>query len=164
VAPSYSLAAGLADIGVLSDAADTAGLQLRPFAIDRLVAIVPSTHELVAQKLVSFEAVSRGNFVGLLSGALQTYIDGQATKMGIRLKVRVRMPTFEGICRMVANDVGFGIVPETVARRCRRSMKISSVRLADGWATRHLVVGIRAEGDLAPAARELAEYLPSDRR
>jgi DNA-binding transcriptional LysR family regulator len=126
-----------------------------------LVAIVPRTHELAVQKHVGFEAVARGNFVGLPSGALQTFVDLQATKTGVSLTTRVRMPTFEGVCRMVASGVGFGIVPETIARRCQRSMKIASVRLTDGWATRRLVVCVRDAGDLAPPARELFDYLGS---
>lgn len=158
------IAAGLAEIGILSNAVDTAGLHLRPFAIDRLVVVVPSTHELAGQKRVHLDAVSQADFIGLTHGALQKHIDTEAAKMGVRLKTRVRMRTFEGICRMAANGVGFGIVPATAARRCRRSMKISSVRLADSWATRHLVVCTRAEQDLAPPTRDLAAYLASTKK
>lgn len=158
------VAAGLADIGILSDAVDTAGLELRPFAVDRLVMVMPATHSLAQQSSVLFSAIAHGDFVGLTQGALQTHIEAQATKMGVTLKTRVRMPTFEGICRMAADGVGFGIVPETAARRCRRSMKISSVRLADKWATRHLAICTRAEEDMTRAARELAAYLASSRK
>jgi DNA-binding transcriptional LysR family regulator len=156
-----AIGAGLADIGVLSDAVDTAGLQLRPFAVDRLAVVVAASDALAGRKTVSFDAMAHRDFVGLTSGAFQAHIDGHAERMGLGLKVRVRMRSFDGVCRMAASGVGFGIVPEVAARRCRRSMRIAAVRLTDGWATRRLAVCFRAEEELGAAARELVGYLAS---
>jgi DNA-binding transcriptional LysR family regulator len=81
--------------------------------------------------------------------------------MGIKLKTRVRLRTFEGICQMAADGVGLGIVPETAARRCGRSTKIAAIRLADDWATRRLSVCIRSGEELTAPARDLFEHLAS---
>lgn len=156
-----AVSAGLAEIGILSDAVDTSGLELRPFVIDRLVVVVPREHPLAAKKRVAFSDILNEHFVGLAGGALQDHIDFRAARSGIKLKVRVRVRTFEGICHMVAAGVGFGIMPETAARRCGRSTKISSVRLADDWATRRLSVCVRSEEELTPPARDLFEHLAS---
>jgi len=155
------VAAGLAEIGILSDAADTAGLLLRPFTIDRLVVLVPPDHPLAESKRVGFADILHQQFVGLAGGALQEHIDVQAARLGVKLKFRVRMRTFEGICHMAAGGVGLGIVPETAAQRCRRSAKITAVRLTDDWATRRLSVCVRSEEELTPPARDLFEYLAS---
>lgn len=156
-----AVSAGLAEIGILSDAVDTAGLQLRPFAIDRLVVVMPRDHALAANKRIAFASILHHHFIGLTGGALQDHIDAQAARMGVRLKMRVRMRTFEGICRMAAEGVGLGIVPETAARRCSRPMRIASVRLADEWATRRLSICVRSEVELTPPARDLTEHLAS---
>jgi molybdate transport repressor ModE-like protein len=155
-----SVAAGLADIGIISDAVDAGGLQLLPFALDRLVLVTPANYPLAEAKHVAFKDVVRQEFIGLTAGsALQEHIAGHAVRLGHPLKFRIRVRTFEGICRMVAGNAGIGIVPETAAKRCRRSMALRSAKLSDDWATRRLSLCIRAIDELSPFARDLAEHL-----
>ncbi|MGV1790058.1 LysR family transcriptional regulator [Rhizobium sp. A37_96] len=154
-----AVSAGHADIGILSDAVDTSGLILRPFAIDRLVVVVSRDHALAATKQIAFADVLHEHFIGLAGGALQDHIDARAARLGARLKMRVRMRTFEGICDMAGHGVGLGIVPETAARRCGRSAKIAALRLTDSWATRRLSICTRSLDDLPSPARDLFEHL-----
>lgn len=154
-----AVTSGLAEIGILSDAVDTSGLTLQPFAVDRLVVIAPHDHPLAARRRVAFAEIVPEQVVGLAGGALQEHIDAQAARIGARLRMRVRMPGFDGICQMVAAGVGLGIVPETAARRCGRSLKLARLRLADAWATRRLAVCVHREGNLTPPARALFAFL-----
>lgn len=155
-----AVAGGLSEIGIISDAVDPGGLSLLPFAVDRLVLVTAPNDPLGAAKALPFGDAAGREFIGLTAGSpLQDHIDEQAARLGRPLKFRVRVRTFEGICRMAAQGVGVGIVSETAARRCRRSMKIRSVRLTDAWATRRLMVCMRSSGDLSPHARALAEHL-----
>jgi DNA-binding transcriptional LysR family regulator len=154
-----AIAAGLADIGILSEAADPGGLVLRPFAIDRLVVVYPRGHRLAKRRSVAFAEIANDRFVGLARGALQDHIDAQAARLGVRLKTRVRVRTFEAICAMASAGVGIGILPEAAARRCRGDAKLSLARLSDPWATRRLSVCIRAEQELTPPARDLYHHL-----
>ena len=85
----------------------------------------------------------------------------QAGQLGTKLKLRVALRSFEGICRMASEGVGVGIVPETAARRLRRSARIAMARLQDGWATRELSVCVRSEAELTAPARSLFEHLTS---
>jgi DNA-binding transcriptional LysR family regulator len=156
-----ALSIGLTDIGIVTDTVSTDGLRIRPFAVDQLVVVAPSDHPLAGRKQVLFADIVHENFIGLAEGALQENLDERALIAGSRLKTRIRTRTFEGICRMTADGVGLGIVPATTARNCRRFMKIASVRLADDWATRRFSVCTRAEEDIAPSARALAEHLIS---
>src|SRR3546814_1823454 len=86
-------------------------------------------------------------------------VEGQAARVGVMLKVRARVGTFGGLCRIVAHGVGVGIVPDTAARRARRSAPIAIVRLTDDWATRRLMLCTRPDADLAPPARALLDHL-----
>jgi len=157
-----SIVAGFAEIGVLSDAVDTSGLRLRPFAIDRLVVVTPRDHPLAATARVRFTDLIDQHFVGLAASALQDHIDARAAMIGARLKLRVKVRTFDGICRMVSEGAGIGIVPDSAARRCKRSASIGVVRLAEEWAIRPLSVCVRAEDELTPPARSLFEHLTSN--
>jgi DNA-binding transcriptional LysR family regulator len=99
-------------------------------------------------------------FVGLSAGSpLQDFLGDKAARAGQPCSFRVRTPTFEGICQMVAQDVGIGIVPHTAAVRWRRSMAIQSIKLTDAWATRRLSLGMLQLEALTPHARELVRHL-----
>jgi DNA-binding transcriptional LysR family regulator len=156
-----AISGGLAELGILSSAVDTGVLELRPFAIDRLVVVASRDHYLFTAQSVSFADILPLEFVGLAGGALQDHIDAQAAKAGTKLRTRIRLRTFEGVCRLVGEGVGLGIVPETAARRCRRSMAIGSVRLNDQWATRRLSICFRSEEELTLSARNLMSHLMS---
>jgi DNA-binding transcriptional LysR family regulator len=155
-----AVAGGSADIGVITDAVDHGNLELRPFAIDRLVLVVARSHPWADHRRMAFADVAGQEFVGLSAGSpLQDYLGDHAARAGHALAFRIRLRTFEGVCRMVAQGVGVGIVPETAARKYRRTMPIHSIHLTDGWATRHLAICARRFDDLLPQARELVEHL-----
>jgi DNA-binding transcriptional LysR family regulator len=155
-----AVAGGLADIGIISDAVDCGVLQLLPFAIDRLVVIVPRTNPLAQHRHIAFQDIVGHEFVGLSVGSpLQDWLGEHALRSGQALSFRIRMRSFEGICRMVEHNVGFGIVPETAARKYQRSMAIRSIRLSDAWATRQLSLCMRDRASLSLQARELVDHL-----
>lgn len=158
-----SVAAGFAEIGVLSNAVETGALILRPFAVDRLVVVASRHHPLANERQVHLADVIGDRFVGLTSGALQDHIDAQVSRLGAKLKIRVRLRSFDGICRMAGAGVGIGIVPETAARRCQRSTQIATIRLRDPWATRQLSLCIRDADDLTPSAKALFAHLATQR-
>ncbi|MGQ4274040.1 LysR family transcriptional regulator [Terrihabitans sp. B22-R8] len=153
------LAAGFAEIGILSDASGPDGLVMRPFALDRLVLVTSRDHRLGRMAELRFADVLDQHFVTLTEGALRQHIDMQAARLGAKLKIRVALRGFDGICRMAGEGVGVGIVPEAAARRWKRSAGIAIVRLQDDWATRRLSVCVRDEADLTSVARSLFGHL-----
>jgi DNA-binding transcriptional LysR family regulator len=154
-----SIEGGFAEIGVLSSAVETGDLILRPFAIDRLVLVTSRQHPLAREGLVRFADLLGHHFIGLTGGALQDHIEAQALRASAKLKIRIRLASFHGVCRMAGAAAGIGIVPEAAAKRYRRSAGISIVRLRDDWATRHLSLCIRSEDDLTSPARGLFDHL-----
>lgn len=157
-----AISGGLADIGIISDAAETTGLHLIPFTIDRLVAAVAKDHPLAQARQIGFTDLLEHPFVGLAEGsALQEHIEAQAARIGRRMNYRLRVRSFEGVCCLAAQNIGVGIVPQTAARRCRRTMAITALKLSDRWATRRLSICLRPNDDLSPLARHLVEHLAS---
>ena len=180
--PSHAIveavAAGLADFGIVADAADgggigqggigqggigQGGLETLPFRIDRLVLAVPRGHPLARRRRIAFAEVLGEDFVGLAPGsALQEHLGRHAARAGRALKLRVRLGGFDAVCRMVEQGVGLAVVPQTAARRCRRSMVIRAVPLSDPWALRQLTICVRRLDALPAHARRLVEHLAKD--
>jgi molybdate transport repressor ModE-like protein len=153
------VASGFADLGVLSEAVDLHGLELYPFAVDRLVAVVPRERFLDSRDRISFVDLTDQHFVGLSNGALQEHVDIQASLLGAPLKYRAKLPTLDGVCRMVAEGAGVAIVPKKTAVRLRRSLKLAVILLSDPWATRRLSICTSIERELTPLAEGLIEHL-----
>jgi molybdate transport repressor ModE-like protein len=156
-----AIAAGRADIGIIAGTVDPAAeLETFPFAENLLVLVVPRGHVLSGRRKISFSLALQHDFVGLGAGsALQEYVNQQAQRAAQRLKVRVRLSSFDLICHMVESGIGIAVVPEAAARRWQRSMSIRVIPLTDAWAVRHLRTCVRSLKSLPPHARRLVEFL-----
>jgi DNA-binding transcriptional LysR family regulator len=152
---------GIADIGIVADTVDTAGLEIFPFRPDRLVLVTARDHALMAAAgKIDFAQALAYDFVGLAgNSAMQQYLNTHATRAGKPFRYRVRLRSFEAICRMVETGVGIAIVPETAARRCQRSMRIQRKRLSDAWATRTLNICVRRWDELPSYTKQLIEEI-----
>jgi DNA-binding transcriptional LysR family regulator len=148
------------DIGMVSDAADLEGLERFVFRPDPLVLVVPRDHGLASRSILSLAEVADHAFVGLAEGsALQEHITRHARRLGKRLSYRIRLRSFESICRMVGAGIGVGIVPQAVAVRCARSAKIKRLALTDAWAARNLVVCVRRLDVLPAHVQQLIRHV-----
>jgi DNA-binding transcriptional LysR family regulator len=155
-----AISGGHADLGIVSDAVDHGGLETLPFAVDRMVLVVPADSPLAGRRQIAFAETLDHGFVGLSAGsALQDYLAGHAARAGRQIAFRIRMRGFDGLCRMVAAGVGIGIVPETAALRAQRLWNIAAVPLSDGWAARRLLLCLRDRAALGPPARALVQAL-----
>ena len=149
-----------ADIGIVADTVSCSGLQTFPFRPDRLVLVMARQHPLAeladAEGRVSFVNSLKYDFVGLAGdSALQQYLNEHAARLGLRLHYRLRLRSFDGICRMVESGAGIAIIPETAAQRYEKIMQIQHRRLSDAWAVRQLLICVRRYDELPAHAREL---------
>jgi DNA-binding transcriptional LysR family regulator len=152
-----AIAAGSADIGIANDAALPDSVRAHPFREDRLVLVAAKSDPLATRRRARLHDVIERPFVGLTrQSALQRHLAGHAARLGKSMRLRVGVGSFDEICRMVETGVGIAIIPEAAAKRCRRTMAIALVGLAEPWALRRLVICTRAVERLpAPAARLL---------
>jgi len=152
-----AIAAGAADLGIATDIAVPESVRAHPFREDRLVLVVARNDPLALRRRVRLDEVIERPFVGLpRQSALQRHLASHAARLGRAMYLRVGVGSFDEICRMIETGVGIAIMPEAAAKRCRRSMAIAIVGLAEPWARRRLVICTRAAGRLpAPAARLL---------
>ncbi|MBB5503799.1 LysR substrate-binding domain-containing protein [Paraburkholderia atlantica] len=69
------------------------------------------------------------------------------------------MRTFDGVCRMVEQGAGIGIVPATAAKRYRGTSGLRTIELSDPWATRRLLICMRELNALPRAEKALVRHL-----
>lgn len=157
---------GLADVGIVADAVDMAGLEQYPFRSDRLVLVMPRGHPLALdadgrrRASLAFADALDYDFIGLAGdSALQRYLGEHAARAGKPLLYRIRLRSFDAICRVVASGAGIGIVPATAARACESAMPILSARLDDSWAERQLTLCVRRLAELPAHVQRLVAAL-----
>ncbi|WP_308923779.1 LysR substrate-binding domain-containing protein [Janthinobacterium sp. J1-1] len=155
---------GLADMGIVSDSVDLRGLQTFLFRPDRLVAIAAADgmHQRAIGNAdaVDFASLLGHDFIGLADdSALQQYLGLHAARLGRPLKMRVRLRSFDAVCRMVASGVGVAVVPQAAARRCQQTMALRCMSLLDPWSVRNLTICVRQFSELPLYARQLIEHL-----
>ncbi|KAF1044201.1 MAG: HTH-type transcriptional regulator CysL [Xylophilus sp.] len=157
-----AVAAGLVEAGIVTDAVDAGALALEPLAHDPLVLAVPPQHALARTRAaVALADVLGEPFVGLAHGsALQAHVEQQIARIGRRPPaLRIRMADFEGVCAMVSQGVGLGIVPQAAARAQRRRHPLRTVALSDAWARRRLCLCTRGRETLSAPMRALSDHL-----
>ncbi|MEQ1410617.1 LysR family transcriptional regulator [Acinetobacter indicus] len=155
-----SISAGLGEAGIVSNAVDPQTLKLEPLVDDHLSLIIPINHRLNGEQAVFLKDIIHEPFVGFYPGsALQEHINIHASSMGYELIVRIRMNTFEGMCEMVANGIGLGILPEVIADKYQTSFKYKKLTLKDEWAKRQLCITYQCWEDLSSAMKNLLNYL-----
>ncbi|NWC95562.1 MULTISPECIES: LysR substrate-binding domain-containing protein, partial [unclassified Pseudomonas] len=158
---THALRQGAADLGIISDAVDTHGLQTLPFRDDPLALIMPLDHPL-AGRAVSFIDSLQHDYVGLAANsALAVYLEEQALHAGFRLQTRIRADSFDGVIRMVARGAGLGIVPLAALERWPLERRFKAHPLTEEWACRKLLLCARAFGQLPGYATQLLNALSS---
>ena len=154
------IAEGAAELGIVAATADTAALETYPFRTDRFVLVVPRGHPFAGRDRIAFADMLDLDLVGLdQASALQRFLAERAARIGGRLRLRVRLRSFDAVCRMVEAGVGVGIVPETTAHGAARTLSIEAIPIADDWAVRELRLCVRSLAALPPLARRLADHL-----
>ena len=151
---------GMADMGIVADSANLQGLETYHFRPDPLALIVSKQHPLARQTSASLEDIVDLDFVGLIEGsALQEHITFHARQIGKLLNYRVRLRSITAICRMVGLGIGVAVVPENAARRHARTSGIKRLALTDAWATRDLLLCVRAKSALPAYAIQMMDHI-----
>ncbi|SRR6266480_758018 len=155
-----AIASGEYDIGIVADIVPIGDLESIPFALDQLVVVVPDGHLFCELEEIEFKRALTQDMIGLMRGsALMDHLDAQAARLMQGIHWRVRVSSFDTICRIVQGGVGVAVVPETAARRAQKFGRLKIVKLADPWATRHLTLCVRDQNSLSNPARELVEHI-----
>ncbi|MFY0988861.1 LysR family transcriptional regulator [Halomonas sp. C05BenzN] len=151
---------GMADVGIFAAHVDAGDLQVLPYRSDRLVLMTPRGHPLADREEVCLHEATDFDFIGLQQDtSLQSLLFEQASRAGRTLRMRIQVRSFDAICRMIHHGMGVGVLPERTIYRDLRDLELNSIPLADPWARRELVIGVRRYETLPVIARHLVDDL-----
>jgi DNA-binding transcriptional LysR family regulator len=75
------------------------------------------------------------------------------------LRVRIHVPGFDAVCRMVQANMVIGILPRRAYELFGQALGLHAVPLTADWSDRTLIVVVRDEAGLSPVSRLLLEHL-----
>lgn len=155
---------GAADIGITAQGSGGGGVKFLPYRTDRLVLVTHREHPLARkQGPHSFGNVLDYDFISLAeSSAIHSFLLTAAEDSGRFLRVRVEVGNFETACRLIAAQVGIGVIPETAARRHVQTLPLKIMFLTDEWALRQLHICVRESTELPAFSQELVDLLVKD--
>ena len=164
----HAVRTGAADLGLVSATVQAPDLRLVPWREDRLVAVLPRDHPLLRRggdggpgPPLGLRDLAAEPFVGLPPAtALQQLYRREAAALGLALKERVNVASFDGVRRMVEAGLGVAILPAAGAEPYAAAMAVEVRPLGEAWAVRSLALCIRGDtGALSAAARLLVAHL-----
>ncbi len=158
-----ALRAGDADIGICAGTANLDGLAATLFRVDQLVLITPIGHPLGQARSVAFENITSERFIGLdRHSAINTFLLTHAARLGRSINIRLRLRSFESVCRMVAAGAGVAVLPLNTIPPGVRDSEVNVVRFTDEWAMRNLVVCYPLDRPVSPPTQKLLNEIAAE--
>ncbi|RCL29557.1 LysR family transcriptional regulator [Pseudomonas sp. AFG_SD02_1510_Pfu_092] len=151
---------GVADIGICSADTEIKGLHAVQYRQDDLVVVMRPEHSLADRGRISFAETLDFDHVGLHADSfinLRTHAAARAC--GKPLRLRIHVPGFDAVCRMVQADLGIGVLPLKAFELIGKPLGLVSAALEDEWAKRSMLLVIRDACALSPVSRLLYEHL-----
>ncbi|NVZ54312.1 LysR family transcriptional regulator [Pseudomonas sp. B6002] len=151
---------GVADLGICSSDTDTKGLPGVTYRLDKLVVLMPADHPLATRDSLAFDETLDSDYVGLhAASSINMRTHAAAREAGKMLRLRIHVPGFDAMCRMVQANMGIGILPQKAYELFGRALGLHAVPLTDAWSDRSLILVVRDEAQLSPVSRLLFDYL-----
>lgn len=148
------------DVGIFAGNIPAPGLEVFPYRTDQLALVVPRDHPLGCVPGVRFAEVLDCDIVGLHRGSSLDRLIRNAAEAANRIpRIRMHVTSFDAACRMVQNGLGVSIIPEGLATPVARAMRIRIIPLRESWATREILLCVRAYRSLPATARLLVDHL-----
>jgi len=130
---------GQADVGIFGDPYIAHGLSTEPYSSEKLLAVLPSGHELLAQPAVTLADLIPYQFVCLRSeSSMNTLLMAAVARLGLTIHRRVQVSGNEAVCCMVEMGMGVSVLPQPWLERHQSFSGLETRPIDEPWARREL--------------------------
>lgn len=152
-----------ADVGIFAGPTDVQGLQVHPYAVDRLVIIAPRAHILAPQASIRLGAALDFDFVCMARRSSNyLFLRDSGQKIGKALRARTHAHSFDAVISLVAAGVGIALVPTSVLGPHPLRDRLVSIALDEPWALRELSLAVRQDARFPGFITEFMNFLLED--
>ncbi|WLS80544.1 LysR family transcriptional regulator [Erwinia pyri] len=157
---------GHADVGFFSSWTPVSGIEVWPWQHDQLSVLLGPGHPLEKRSSLKMEDIVDEKIIGPhRDSAVSHIIDREARKLGKTLNIGLRISSFVSMAELVSQQLGIAILPvnEIAPASLHRGVRI--IPLAEPWAKRELLIGVKDFKLASPSVKTLIESLtPAHRR
>ena len=151
---------GDADVGVIVAGPHAASLQTSNYRRDRLVVVAPSGFAPGVTSVKLAEVVEHELVILDDTTATTRMISAAAHDRGLTPRLRVKLGSFDAVCRMIEAGFGLGILPRAAAENFEDTLGLQLIDLEDSWADRQMLICTNTGPPPAtPALNQLVDYL-----
>lgn len=155
-----AIADNVADVGIFTGAAPASDVTVLPYHSDSLAAVVPVGHPLLRRRKVKLIDLLEHDLIEQeRRSSIELFVLAAAARLGRPVRVRVRVESFDAMCRMVAVGLGIGIIPRPFPDHLGRSLGIRALQLDEPWAVREHRICVRDLPSASGPVRHLVAHL-----
>ncbi len=149
---------GTAELAVIGDNVPCENLETLLCDVDHLVLLVPQDHPLASAESVGAQAALALDQIALArSASLTRKLVAASEAVGLTLRIRVQVRSFDSMCRMVAKGLGVAVLPASAARLYAQALGLQLVPVTGADMERRLLLAMRQRSLLSSAAAALVE-------
>ncbi|WP_336748926.1 LysR family transcriptional regulator [Pantoea vagans] len=156
---------GSADVGIFSSWTPSSGIEVWPWQQDHLAVLVWPTHPLAERASLALSDIIDEKVIGPhRDSAVSHIIDREARKLGKTLNVGLRVSSFVSMAELVSHQLGIAILPVNEISPAALHNGVRNIPLAETWASRELLVGVKNYAHASPSVKTLIKSLvPAER-
>jgi DNA-binding transcriptional LysR family regulator len=147
------------EVGVVIAGPNVVDLATTPYRVDRLVVVAPHDFSPNIQRVQLLSLVKHDFVVMGDNTATTKLLQAVAADAGIILRLRIKVGSFDAVCRMVQAGFGLGVLPKMAAMHFEATMGLRMIELEDTWAERRMLICTNSQTGCSAAAKRLVAHL-----
>jgi DNA-binding transcriptional LysR family regulator len=131
---------GAADVGIVVAGPHSIDLPTSAYRRDKLAVVAPSGFAPGVNSIRLADLVQH-DFVVLEDNTATTrLLSAIALNEGLTVRMRVKVGSFDAVCRMAEAGFGIGVLPRAAAEKSAATLGLQLLDLEDAWAERQMLI------------------------
>lgn len=148
------------DLGICAGDFPNHELVYHLYRRDELIIVAQNQAYLDLHKISSLETALEHDLIGLQAhSSINQKLKQKAESLGLILKLRILVASFDALCRMVQSGIGVGIIPKKIYEIIGKPLGLATLPIEEDWAIRNLYLVSKPDELLNPVTLVLKRHL-----